>query len=585
MHNLDLIVTLTGGLGAALVFGYLTHRLGLSPIVGYLVAGIVVGPHTPGFTANRQLAEQMAEVGVILLMFGVGLKIHVSELLAVKALAVPGAIVQCVTSAVLGTIAASAFGWSNEATIIFGLSVSVASTVVLTRVLADHNDLHTPVGHAAIGWLVVQDILALLILVLLPELTGGGNADIQRLPTIIGVTCLKVALLFAVVLIAGGRVIPWLLQRIAETRSRELFTLTTLVVALGIAVGSAEVFGVSMALGAFLAGLVVGRSEFSVRAATDALPMRDAFAVLFFVSVGMLFDPEILSTAPGLVAGALAVVLVGTPLSVLLTMFALRYPIQIALPLALSLTQIGEFSFIIAALGKSLGILPPEATQALVIVAIITISVNPILYRLSDVLIGIVKRAPRFWRWLEQRTARRLVEGTSNAPDVPPHFRAVVVGYGPVGRMVHRLLRENGIHPTIIELNIKVVQELRAAGEAAVYGDANHSATLEEAGIADSGSLVLSSSSIKGSDEIIRRAKELNPSIRVLARTAYIQELQAMRSAGADAAFAGEGEVALALTEEILHQLGASGEQIDRQRARVRSELLAPATGEAQSAS
>src|SRR5918911_1687732 len=308
MHaNIDLILTLTGGLAAALVLGYVAHRLGLSPIVGYLLAGVAVGPNTPGFVADRHLAEQLAEVGVILLMFGVGLQFHLKELLAVRRIAVPGAVVQSLTATALGSVMGWAFEWGWSAGLVYGMAVSVASTVVLIRVLADHNDLHTPAGHIAVGWLVVEDLFTVVVLVLLPALFGGEGAGPGGLPLALLLTAVKIGLLVALTFLLGGRLIPWLLGRVDETRSRELFTLTVLVVALGLAVGSAKLFGVSMALGAFLAGMVVGRSDFSLRAATEALPMRDAFAVLFFVSVGILLDPHHLIAAPGIVTATLVV--------------------------------------------------------------------------------------------------------------------------------------------------------------------------------------------------------------------------------------------------------------------------------------
>src|SRR6516162_10223937 len=347
MHHLDLLLTLTGGLAAALVCGYLTHRLGLSPILGYLIAGFVVGPNTPGFVANIQLADELAEVGIILLMFGVGLQFHLKELLAVRRVALPGAIVQSILATVLGAVVARAFGWSWTAGIVFGLALSVASTVVLMRVLTDHSDLHTPTGHIAVGWLVVEDLFTVLVVVLLPALVNSQQAGLSHVPLALGLGLLKVATLVAVTFLVGGRLIPWLLEHVAATQSRELFTLTVLVLALGIAVGSATLFGVSMALGAFLAGMVVGRSEFSLRAATEALPMRDAFAVLFFVSVGMLFDPAYLFEAPWLIAGTLAVVLIGKPLAALAIVLWFRYPLRAAISVALALAQIGEFSFIL----------------------------------------------------------------------------------------------------------------------------------------------------------------------------------------------------------------------------------------------
>ncbi len=352
MHGLDLILTLTTGLAIALVLGYITHRLGLSPIVGYLLAGIVVGPDTPGFIADQSIAEQLAEVGVILLMFGVGLEFHLNELLAVRKVAVPGAVVQCLVATALGMLATRAFGWDWSAGLIFGLAISVASTVVLLRVLSDHRDLHTPTGHIAVGWLVVEDLLTVLVLVLLPAIFGGG-ADAGPLWLTLLLAVSKVVVLVAAVFVIGGRVVPWILHRAALTRSRELFTLTVLVVALGIAVGSAVVFGVSMALGAFLAGMIVARSDFSLRAASDALPMRDAFAVLFFVSVGMLLNPHSLLAMPGLIAATLAIILIGKPVAAWAIVAALGYPLKTALAVAMALAQIGEFSFILATLGAN----------------------------------------------------------------------------------------------------------------------------------------------------------------------------------------------------------------------------------------
>src|SRR5574341_1571011 len=363
MHNFDLIATITGGLAAALVLGYITNRLGLSPIVGYLLAGFAVGPNTPGFVANKHLADQLAEIGVILLMLGVGLQFHLKELLAVPRIAIPGAIFQSLVATALGTLMGVAFGWSLAAGLVFGLAISVASTVVLMRILADNNELHTPSGHIAIGWLVVEDLFTVLVLVLLPAIFSTGQTEASSVLAALGAAILKLGAMVAFTFFVGGRLIPWLLGHVAATRSRELFMLTVLVVALGIAVGSAQLFGASMALGAFLAGMVVGRSEFSLRAAAEALPMRDAFAVLFFVSMGMLLDPFQLLPNAGLVAGTLAVILLGKPLAALLIVLLLKYPLRVALSIAVVLAQIGEFSFILSALGKNLGILDDRATN------------------------------------------------------------------------------------------------------------------------------------------------------------------------------------------------------------------------------
>jgi len=583
MHNIDLILTLTGGFIAALALGYATHRIGLSPIVGYLLAGIAVSPHTPGFVASTEMAEQLAEIGVILLMFGVGLQFHFKELLAVKRIAVPGAVVQSLAATALAAVIMHALGWSWPAGIVFGLAISVASTVVLTRVLADHGDLHTPTGHISIGWLVMEDLFTVFVLVLLPALFGPAAGAGGGVAAAVGWASVKIVALVVFAFVVGGWAIPRLLTGIARTGSRELFTLAVLAVALGIAVASAKLFGVSMALGAFLAGMIVGRSDFSVRAATEALPMRDAFAVLFFVSVGMLFDWRSLFESPGLVLATLGVILIGKPLSAFLIVALMRYPLRVALAVSVVLAQIGEFSFILATMGRQLEILPGNAANILVAAAILSITLNPLTYRfLGGIERQATRFAPGFARWMERRASGDVA---ANEPvhATPGRHRAIIVGYGPVGETVARLLRDNEIDATIVELNLDTVQRLRAAGTAAIYGDASRIETLTQAGVAQATALVLSASSIADGREIVRRARELNPGIRVLARTGYVRELHALREAGADAVFSGEGEVALAMTAAILQALGATPEQIDRERQRVEDSLFGapPAAGPA----
>jgi CPA2 family monovalent cation:H+ antiporter-2 len=375
--------------------------------------------------------------------------------------------------------------------------------------------------------------------------------------------------------IVGTRVIPRVLDYVADTRSRELFTLTVLVIALGIAVGSSLVFSVSMALGAFLAGMVVGRSDYSLRAASEALPMRDAFAVLFFVSVGMLLDPGALLSSPGLVLGALGVVLIGKPLVALLIVWAMRYPFKSALTVAFALAQIGEFSFILATIGRELGILTMEATNVLVATAIVSIVLNPIAYR----AIGSIER------WFADRPRlRALVNRESDIPQdlkatgvaraTDPGHRAVVIGFGPTGRTVVRLLRDNGVVPTVVELNMEAVRGLRQDGIDAIYGDATRPETLEAAGVQRAGSLILGSAGMANSTEVIRIARTLNPSVRVLARAQYLRDIPPLKEAGANRIYSGEGEVALAFVEDILDSLGATAEQIDRERARAHEELF-----------
>ena len=569
MHSIDLILTLTGGLAAALVGGYLTNRIGLSPIVGYLFAGVLVGPHTPGFVADQHLAEQLAEVGVILLMFGVGLQFHIEELLAVRRIAIPGAIVQSAGATVFGALVGRAFGWGWDGGIVFGIALSVASTVVLVRVLSDNRDLHTPAGHIAVGWLVVEDVFTVIVLVLMPAIFGASASQSNLLITVL-LALAKIGAAVALTIIVGGRVIPWLLNRVAASRSRELFTLTVLTVALGIAVGSALLFGVSMALGAFLAGLVVGRSEFSVRAATEALPMRDAFAVLFFVSVGMLLDPTGLLENPTLLALTMAIILVGKPLSALAITALFRYPLHVGLSVSVALAQIGEFSFIVARLGSELGVVTPAATNTLIAAAIISITLNPLLYRAIS----------PFVRWRNQRKGAAepaelalAHDEARERSDARGKHTAVVVGGGPIGRTVTRLLRENGIHPVVIELNMETVRNLKADGIEAIYGDASHTATLVAAGVTRARGLIISVADLPGAEDAIRAARDLNPRIQILARTGYLRDVPAARQAGADVVFSGEGEVALALTTAILENLGATPEQVERERDRVHREL------------
>jgi monovalent cation:H+ antiporter-2, CPA2 family len=573
MHHYDLILTLTGGLSAALILGYITQRIGLSPIVGYLLAGILVGPYTPGFVAHGSLAEQLAEIGVILLMFGVGLQFHLEELLAVRRVAIPGAVAQSAAATLLGALLARAIGWDWSAGLIFGIALSVASTVVLIRVLADNNDLHSQAGHIAVGWLVVEDLFTVLALVLLPALFST-NTD-TPLWMALALTALKVSALVAFAAIVGTRVIPRVLDYVASTRSRELFTLTVLVIALGIAVGSALIFSVSMALGAFLAGMVVGRSEYSLRAASEALPMRDAFAVLFFVSVGMLLDPAALLNAPGLIAGAVVIVLIGKPAVALLIVWAMRYPLKTSLTVAVALAQIGEFSFILATLGRELGVLTPITTHGLVATAIASIVLNPLLYRAIEPTQRWVAARPGLNRLLNRGPSTAPIDaGTERSTRPPdPSHRAVIVGYGPTGRTLVDLLRANQVDPTVIELNMETVRSLRDRGIAAVYGDATRPETLQAAGVTESGTLILGSAGMAASEEVIRAARALNPKIRVLARATYLRDVSALKTAGADDVFSGEEEVALAFVESILESLGATPEQIDRERDRAHREL------------
>ena len=378
MHGLDLIVTLTAALAAALVGGYLTERLKLSPIVGYVLAGLVIGSYTSGFVADRHVAEQLAEAGVILLMFGVGLRLRLDDLRAVKRVAIPGAIVQSVVATAIGAFVAERAGWGLGAGIVYGVALSAASTALLVRVLSDNRQLHTPTGQIAIGWLAVEDLVTMMVLVLMPAIVTEPGG--RTVPAAIGLALVQVVAL-AGVIVAGGRILPWVLRQVAHTQSRELTTLAGLAIGLGIAVSSALIFGVSMALGAFLAGLVLGRSGFSDRAAADALPLRAAFAVLFFVSLGMLLDPGTLLDDPQMLAATLAIVLIGKPLAAVAIVALSGYPMTVALSVAVALAQIGEFSFVLATVASDYGVLTADASNVLIAAAIASIIVNPLLFR------------------------------------------------------------------------------------------------------------------------------------------------------------------------------------------------------------
>ena len=577
MHELDIISTLAGGFAAALVLGYVCHLIRLSPIVGFLVAGIVIGPTTPGFTADPQIAAQLAEIGVVLLLFDVGLHFDLHELGRVRKFAVPGALLQCLGSSLATFLLMLWFSYSWQEALVMGIAMSFASTVVVTRLLSDANELQTPTGNLAIGWLIVQDVLAVLALVMLPNLKGIQDASWLNLIGIFEIAALKIAVLILAVFFLGSKFIPKILHRIAQTRSRELFTLTILVIVLGLALISSKGFGVSMALGAFLAGVVIGQSDFSVRATTDALPMRDAFAALFFVSVGMLFDPIVFFDTPGLFFAILAIAMVVTPAIAIGLMLLLGLELKTALRVGLAFAQIGEFSFIVASLAKRSDLIPESLEHVLVAVSIFSIALCPLLQIAIDPIVQFARRSPRL-RWLsvlrEPLSTSPAVSMDGNQSSEPiSEFRTVVIGYGPVGRTAAKLLSENGIAATIIEMNPSSIEPIRAAGHRVVLGDASHVETLKAAGVESAVSLILSASNISQATNVIQMAKLLNPSIQILVRSAYIGQGQELLKQGADQVIAEESEVALAMAETILRNLGATAEQIDHQRDKLRADL------------
>jgi monovalent cation:H+ antiporter-2, CPA2 family len=588
-----LLKNLSVSLVLALVFGFITQKLRLSPIVGYLLAGVAIGPWTPGFVANPALAAELAEIGVVLLMFGVGLHFDLKDLLAVRRVSVPGAVVQILVATVLGLSAALAAGFGFGAGLVIGIAVSIASTVVLMRVLMDNDSLQTTQGHIAVGWLIVQDIFTVMILVILPVLAGTLGArpavEEQNLFVALGLAVLKVTAL-ALIVVAGGRyVIPWLLRQVASTRSRELFTLTILAIALAVATGSAVGFGVSMALGAFLAGMVVGQTEVSHQAAADALPMRDAFAVLFFVSVGILFDPTVLANRPGLLVGLLGIVFLVNPLVAFVVIWLLRYSVRSALTVAIGLSQIGEFSFLLADEALRLELLPPEGRSLLVACALISITVNPLLFRAIGPLEVWLRGRPKLWRALSQRSeaggaelnvlTRTLLQqeaADDEQEGKPKPVSAVIIGYGPVGQTASRVLKQFGVRPVVIDLNLDTIRGLADAGERAVYGDATRRDILEVAGITQAKYLLVTIPDVLVRTVVILAARDLNEKIRVFARARYLKERAWLEEVGADAVVTEEGETAIGLAAMLLKEVGADEDRVREEIRKIHDELRAP---------
>ena len=564
MHDINLITTVAFGLLAALIFGLLAKRVGLSPIVGYLIAGIVVGPHTPGFVGDVALGKQLAEIGVILLMFGVGLHFHLEDLMAVKGIAIPGALGQSAVATLCGLGLAIAAGWSVGGGTVVGIAAAVASTVVLLRALSDHGLIETAEGRVAVGWLVVEDIITVLVLVLLPAFAVSGAAGGTSVWATAGIAVLKLGALCATMALVGAKFVPWLLLRVARLKARELFTLTVLVIAMAVAVLGYTAFGASMALGAFLAGMVVAQSKVSQQAAADALPMRDAFAVLFFVSVGMLFDFRQIVEEPGMILGLLVVVLIVKPVVALAIVLVSGHSLRTGLTVAGGLAQIGEFSFILAESAKALGLMPEAGHHALVACAIVSISVNPWLFERLLSLEPWLKTKPRVMAVINRRVealGRGANEAEAARSAAKQIERVIIVGYGPVGRTVARRAEEYGLEPVVIDLNIDTVLALQAAGKRSLYGDASHADILREAGIERAPYLVISMPDPVAGLAVLTAARELNPRIKVLARVRYLAGGGALEQAGADAVCYDEVEAATALGVVLRAHLkaGASG--------------------------
>jgi CPA2 family monovalent cation:H+ antiporter-2 len=577
-HNLSLITTIAAGFGLALVFGFIAVKMRLPALVGYLIAGIIIGPATPGFVADVALSGQLSEIGVMLLMFGVGLHFSIQDLLAVKRIALPGAILQITVATLLGMGVAKLWGWSLGAGLVFGLALSVASTVVLLKALEARGLLESINGRIAVGWLVVEDLVMVLVLVLLPPLAGflGGNpaaateaaahgshaGQAGSIWTTLALALGRVGIFIAVMLVVGRRLFPWLLWQVARTGSRELFTLCVIAAAVSIAYASSELFGVSFALGAFFAGMVLRESDLSARAAEDSLPLQDAFSVLFFVSVGMLFDPRILFEQPLQLLATVLIILVGKSLAATALVLAFRYPLNTALTVSAGLAQIGEFSFILAGLGVALGLLPQAGHSLILAGAIISIALNPLVF-------SAIEPAQK---WIRSRSslAQKLERSDDPLAELPMDVdqsnltgQVVIVGYGRVGGRIGEALKARGVPYVVAEQNRELVEDLRRRGVHAVRGDAAEPSVLIQAHIARASMLVIATPDAFGVRKMLETARALNPGIETVVRTHSEEEAELLRRENAGRVFMGEHELALGMTRHVLERIesgpGGSG--------------------------
>jgi CPA2 family monovalent cation:H+ antiporter-2 len=570
-HDVSLISTIAAGFGLALILGFIAARLKVPPLVGYLLAGILLGPSTPGFVADIGLASQLAEIGVMLLMLGVGLHFSVADLMAVRRIAIPGAVLQIAVATVMGLSVGMAWGFGLGGGLVFGLCLSVASTVVLLKALEARGVLESMNGRIAVGWLVVEDLVMVLVLVLLPPLAPllGGQAAAgpaadggQGLWTTLGLTLAKVAAFIALMLIVGRRVFPKLLWWVAKTGSRELFTLCVVAAAVGVAFASAKLFDVSFALGAFFAGMMMRESEFSHRAADESLPLRDAFSVLFFVSVGMLFQPMVLVQEPLRVLVVVAIIMVGKTLAAIALVLAFRYPMNSALTIGASLAQIGEFSFILAGLGMALGLMPQEGHSLILAGALISIALNALLFRAIEPVQDWLRERSPLVRRLEQRDDPLAELPTS----VHPAFlsgQVVLVGYGRVGRRIAQQLDEQQVRYVVAEQNRERVEELRARNVPAVSGDAADPGVLIQAHIAQAGMLVIATPDTFAARQMVETAKTLNPGIEVVLRAQSDDEATLIAQEGLGTVFVAEHALAASMGRHVLSRMGPPGARRD----------------------
>lgn len=569
-HSVTLITTIAAALGFALILGFIAVRLKLPALVGYLIAGVLIGPATPGFVADLELSRQLAEIGVMLLMFGVGLHFSLDDLLAVRRIALPGAIVQIVIATELGMAVTSLWGWSFGAGIVFGLALSVASTVVLLRALEDRGVLESINGRIAVGWLVVEDLAMVLVLVLLPALSGwlGGDAGYgiaegagdKDLLTTLALTLGQVSVFVVLMFVVGRRVFPWLLWQVARTGSRELFTLCVVAAAVGIAYGSAELFGISFALGAFFAGMVMRESALSHRAADESLPLRDAFSVLFFVSVGMLFDPEMLIREPLRVFVVVVIIVFGKSLAAFLLVLAFRYPLNTALMVSASRAQIGEFSFILAGLGVSLKLLPTEGQSLILAGGLISIALNPLVFHAIEPVQAWIRSRSKLARALE-RPDDPLAELPMTVDQSRLTGHVVLVGYGRVGRRIGEALTERGVPIVVAEQNRELVERLRERGIPAVSGDASDPAVLIQAHVARAQMLVIAVPDTFRARRMIEIARTLKPDVETVVRTHSDEEAALLRKEKAGKVFVGEHELALGMTRHVLERVAGGTDE------------------------
>ncbi len=557
MPHHPLITTIVIALTLAWVFGALAQRLRMPPIVGYLLAGVLIGPATPGFVADQGLAGELAEIGVILLMFGVGLHFSLEDLLSVRAIAIPGAIVQIACATALGMALAHWLGWSIGTGLVFGLALSVASTVVLLRALQERRLIDTERGRIAVGWLIVEDLVMVLTLVLLPALAGllggegSGSPNLSDVAQTTAITIAKVAAFVAIMLIVGKRVVPWVLHYMAHTGSRELFRLSVFVIALGAAYAAAELFGVSFALGAFFAGMIMSESALSQQAAQETLPLRDAFAVLFFVSVGMLFDPSILVDDPLPVLATLAIILLGKTLAAFAIVRLFGYPASTALLVSVSLAQIGEFSFILAGLGVELGLLPVQGRNYILAGAILSILVNPLLFAWLDVL------AARREKAKAQAKAEAAAAAEAKADDeeamrepIRPTAlsnHVVLIGHGRVGSAISAALVERDVPVLVIEDRDELVAGFAGAGTETRIGNAADPEMIAAANLPAARCLLVAIPDAFESGQVVEQARALNPDLTIVARSHSAAETEHLKRHGASIVVLGEHEIAMAM--------------------------------------